>query len=100
MQLGFHSLTGQKYSYWKQSMMIYLQFVDYNLWSIVVKVSHVPKSTTNGKTIEKPVEEWDHNDKKLCSTRAKAMNILYYEFKLMKLIGYQCPKMLKKYGTY
>lgn len=37
--------------------MIYLQIIDYNLWDIVVKGQHVPKSTVDGRTIAKPSEE-------------------------------------------
>lgn len=60
----------QSINYWKARIMIYLQAINYNLWSIVVKGPQ-SKSTFGGRTILKPSEEWD--DKKLCSLGAKAM---------------------------
>lgn len=56
--------------------MIFLQLVYYNLWDIVVKGLHVPKSNVHGRTIVKPFEDWNENYKKLCSIGAKAMDIL------------------------
>lgn len=58
-------------------MTIYLQSVDFNIWDVVIKGPYVPLRNDNGSVFEKTVEEWDKQDRKLCSKNAKAMTILY-----------------------
>ena len=58
-------------------MKIFIQAVDYDLWSIIVNDPHVPTHTINNLVALKPEKDWDEIDKKLVQLNAKAMNVLY-----------------------
>ena len=70
--------NGSNYSYWKARMKIFIQALDYDLWSIIVNGPHTPTTRQNGMEIPKPEMEWDEHDRKLAQLNAKAMNVLYY----------------------
>ena len=69
--------NGSNYSYWKARMKIFIQALDYDLWSIIVNGPHTPTTRQNGMEILKPKMEWDEHDRKLAQLNAKAMNVLY-----------------------
>ena len=58
-------------------MKIFIQTVDYDLWSIIVNGPHVPTYTIKNLMALKPEKELDENDKKLAQLNAKAINMLY-----------------------
>ena len=69
--------NGINYTYQKVRMKIFIQVVDYDLWSIIVNGPHIPTHTINNLVTLKPERDWDENDKKLAQLNAKGMNILY-----------------------
>ena len=69
--------NGQNYTYWKACMHIFVQALDYDMWSIITSDPYYPIKTIDGIFIPKPENEWNDQDKKLAQLNAKAMNILY-----------------------
>ena len=59
-------------------MIIYHQFIDFNLWLFIQYWSHRPVKFENGNEISKTISEYMENIKKLLFINVKAMNILYY----------------------
>ena len=58
-------------------MKIFIQALDYNMWSIIVNGPYTPTRIIDGVESTKPEKEWDEVDKKIAQLNAKAMNILY-----------------------
>ena len=58
-------------------MKIFIQALDYDMWSIIVHGSHTPTKLIDGMSLPMPEGEWDELDKKMAQLNAKAMNILY-----------------------
>ena len=69
--------NGSNYTYWKARMKIFIQALDYDMWSIIVNGPHTPTKIIDGEESTKPEKEWDEVDKKLAQLNAKAMNVLY-----------------------
>jgi hypothetical protein len=65
------------YIYWKVRMVIYIQYIDYDLWLFIKNGPHKPTKIENDIMIHIPRTEYTDNDKKLFSMDAKAMNTLY-----------------------
>ena len=59
-------------------MHIFVQALDYDMWSIITSGPHCPTKTIDGISILKPKREWNDQDKKSAQLNAKAMNVLYY----------------------
>ena len=58
-------------------MKIFIQSLDYNLWSIIVNGPHISTHTTNNIVILKSEVDWDDHDEKIAQLNAKALDILY-----------------------
>jgi len=58
-------------------MIIYLQYIDYDLWLFIKNRPHKPTKMKNDIMISKPRSEYTDDDKKLFSMDAKIMNTLY-----------------------
>ena len=58
-------------------MRIYVQFVDYELWRIIVKGLKTPTKKVEEINVPKPESEWNEDDLKMLQSNVKAMNILY-----------------------
>ena len=69
--------NGSNYTYWKARMKIFIQALDYDMWSIIVNGPHTPTKIIDGEESTKPEKKWDEVDKKLAQLNAKAMNVLY-----------------------
>ena len=69
--------NGSNYTYWKARMKIFIQALDYDMWSIIVNGPHTPTKIIDGEESTKSEREWDEVDKKLAQLNAKAMNVLY-----------------------
>ena len=46
-------------------MRIFIQALDYNIWSIIVNGPHVPTHTVKNIVILKYEKDWDENDKRM-----------------------------------
>ena len=69
--------NGSNYTYWKARMKIFIQILDYDIWSIIVNGPHTLTKIIDGVELTKSKREWDEVDKKIAQLNAKAMNILY-----------------------
>ena len=58
-------------------MKIFIQTLDYDMWSIIVNGPHTLTKIIDGVESTKSEREWDEVDKKMTQLNAKAMNILY-----------------------
>ncbi|XP_022866058.1 uncharacterized protein LOC111385861 [Olea europaea var. sylvestris] len=63
-------------------MMIYVQFIDYNIWKVIEYGPYAPTKTIKvdgslDQTLPKSREEYDDEDKRKLSLNAKAKNLLY-----------------------
>jgi len=68
---------GNCYIYWKVRMVIYLKYIDYNLWLFIKNGPHKPTKIENDIMIHIPRIKYTDNDKKLFSMDAKVVNTLY-----------------------
>jgi hypothetical protein len=59
-------------------MIIYHQFIDFNLWLSVQNRSYRPIKIKNGIEISRTISEYTKNIKKLLFMDVKAINILCY----------------------
>ena len=59
-------------------MKIFIQALDYDMWSIIVNGSHTPTKIIDGIESTKSEREWDEVDKKMTQLNAKVINILYF----------------------
>ena len=58
-------------------MKIFIQALDYDIWSIIVNGPHTPTKLINGVSLPKSEGEQNEFDKKMAQLNAKAMNVLY-----------------------
>ena len=58
-------------------MRIFIQALDYDMWSVIVNRAHTSTKLINGVFLSKSKGEWDKLDMKMTQLNAKAMNILY-----------------------
>ena len=70
--------NGVNYAYWKARMKIFIQALDYNLWSIIVNGPYIPIYTINNIVILKFEANWDDHNKKMAQFNAKAINMLNF----------------------
>ena len=49
---------GNNFSYWKNSMQIFIKTEDYELWNIVTKGRHIPQTMIDGKSIMKIEDQY------------------------------------------
>ena len=77
--------NGSNYTYWKARMKIFIQALDYDMWSIIVNGPHTPTKIIEGVESTKSEKEWDEVDKKMAQLNTKA-------------VGYKIPtaEVLKK----
>ena len=59
-------------------MKIFIQALDYNLWSIIVNGPHILPHTINNIVTLKSELDWDDNDKRMTKLNTKDVNVLYY----------------------
>ena len=59
-------------------MKIFIQVLDYDMWSIIVNRPYTPTKIINDVESTKSERKWDEINKKIAQFNAKAMNILYY----------------------
>ena len=59
-------------------MRIFIQALDYNMWSMIVNNPHIPTHTVENIIILKSKKDWDDNDKRMAQLNTKAINVLYY----------------------
>ena len=57
--------NGSNYTYWKARMRIFIQALDYDLWSVIINGPHTPTVIINGIPTPKLEKDWDDSDKKL-----------------------------------
>ena len=57
-------------------MRIYIQSVDYDLWSIIIKDPKIPSKKVEEENIPNIESEWNEDDLKMLQSNTKAMNIL------------------------
>ena len=57
--------NGSNYTYLKAQMKIFIQILDYDIWSIIVNRPHTPTKIIDGVESTKPKKEWDEIDKKM-----------------------------------
>ena len=58
-------------------MKIFIQALDYNLWSIIINGPHISTHIINRIITLKLELDWDDNDKWIAQLNAKAINVLY-----------------------
>ena len=58
-------------------MHIFVQAIDYEMWSIITTSPHYHTKIIDGLSTLKPEREWNEQDKKLGQLNAKSMNVLY-----------------------
>ena len=58
-------------------MKIFIQALDYDIWSIIVNGPHTSTKIIDSVESTKLEREWDEIDKKMAQLNAKAMNVLY-----------------------
>ena len=69
--------NGQNYTYQKARMHIFVQAIDYEIWSIITTSLHCPIKSIDGISTLKPKRVQNEQDKTLTQLNAKAMNVLY-----------------------
>lgn len=63
--------------FWKASMRIFIQALDYNMWGVITNGSYIPTILINGVPSPKLENDWKEFEK-MAQLNAKAINILYY----------------------
>ena len=76
-------------------MRIYFQFVDYELWRIIIKCSKTPSKKVKEVNVPKSESEWNEDNLKMLQSNAKAMNFVLLI--LMNLIIFLIVNEPKKY---
>ncbi|GAV75582.1 LOW QUALITY PROTEIN: zf-CCHC domain-containing protein, partial [Cephalotus follicularis] len=68
---------GNIYSHWKAKMTIFIQYLDYNLWDLIVDGPNLPTITNeNGEIISKPRNKYNDDDRKIVQLNAKAKHVI------------------------
>ena len=79
-------------------MRIFIQALDYDLWSVIINGSHTPTVVINGIPTPKLEKDWDDSDKKLVQLNSKAMNILYCALDAKSSTGFPPALQQRKFG--
>lgn len=69
--------NGTHYSYWKNRMRIFIESMEFDLWTIVEEGYTKPTITTEGITTEKPKSRWSIDEKNKYTLNSRAMNALF-----------------------
>jgi hypothetical protein len=70
--------NGNNYAYWKNKMRIFIDSMDFDLWSIVEEGYKLPTIINDeGETKVKPRSTWTREEKQRYTLNSKAMNALY-----------------------
>ena len=56
-------------------MRIFIQTLDYDMWSVIVNGPHTPTKLIDRVSLPKSEGEWDELDKKMAQLNVKAMNV-------------------------
>ena len=59
-------------------MRVFLQSENIDIWDVIEEGSFVPTKLVDRRSVKKPKDEWNENDKRRISYNHKAMHILYY----------------------
>ena len=59
-------------------MHIFIQVLNYDLWSIITNGPHTPTIMIDGIVTSKSEKDWDDLNKRMVQLNAKAINIFYY----------------------
>ena len=79
-------------------MTIYIQAIDFQLWSVITRGPHTPTKRVDGIDIPKDEEEWDDHDIKMIEINVKTMNLLYYVLTILSLIEFLLALCQNKFG--
>ena len=63
-------------------MRIFIQTLDYNIWSTIINGPRVPTHIVENIIILKSEKDWDENDKRMAQLNAKPINVLYYALRV------------------
>ena len=70
--------NGKNYSYWINRMCTFLQFSDFEQWSVTLLENYeITKTDEKGITSPKTISKYDENDIKKSQFNAKALNSLH-----------------------
>ena len=72
-------------------MIIYIQFIDYDLWLSIENEPHKPTKIKNDITVPKAKSDYTDGEKKMLSIDAKIISTLYYALsrsKFNRIISY------------
>ena len=56
-------------------MHIFIQALNYDMWSIIINGPHTPTIIMDGIALPKFEKDWNEIDKKLAQLNAKVMNV-------------------------
>ena len=68
--------NGDGYSYWKTHVRIFVEAIDLDVWDAIEKGLFVPTNIVDGKSVQKPRNEWTDEHKKKVQHNLKAKNII------------------------
>ncbi|GAV70155.1 DUF4219 domain-containing protein [Cephalotus follicularis] len=68
---------GNNYSFWKTTMTIFLQSLDYQLWNIIFNGPRVPTRVVEGVESIKPENEFNDNNFRMLQLNPKAKHVLF-----------------------
>jgi len=66
----------KNYTEWKESIMIFIQSIDFDLWLVIKNGPKLPKIMIEGEELVKSEDQFNDEDKKIMEQEAKAKNIL------------------------
>ena len=69
--------NASNYSYWKARICIFIQVLDYDMWSAIINGPHTSIFIVDSTKKFKSKKDWDEQDKKLTQLNVKVMNVLY-----------------------
>ena len=68
--------NGEGYSYWKERMRIFICSHDLDVWNTIENGPFIPTCITDGKTVTKPRNEWNEDEKKKVQLDWRGKNII------------------------
>ena len=68
--------NGEGYHYWNTRMQIFIEAIDLNIWEAIEIGPFIPTMVVGNKTIEKPRDQWDEDERKRVQYNLKAKNII------------------------
>jgi len=67
---------GSNYMEWKETIMIFIQSVDFDIWLVIKNGQKIPKIMIEGEELVKSEDQFNDEDKKIMEHEAKAKYIL------------------------